>query len=107
VGEAMVRLGAAVNGTLTFLTASGWALLMTSMAALALASTPLKNIESWGASKTGGTLLYIVLVSIGAKTNLFSVTGVPMYLLFGVAVLLIHGILSLFLGRWLRVPLFC
>ena len=68
--------------------------------------TPLKKLENWGALKLGKTFLYTVLASIGARTTLSAAIHAPSYLLFGISILIIHGVLLLALGRFFKLPLF-
>jgi uncharacterized membrane protein len=101
-----VDCGRRLNASLEFLSAGAWAVLVASTGSLLLAFSPFRKLESIGASRVGGVFLYIVLVTIGAKTNLFSVKGVPIYMAFGFLILAVHGILLLVIGRFLRVPVF-
>lgn len=105
-GEMMIRGGKLVGSLFSILTASGWAILLSTTLALFFASTPLKRLEEKGASSYGQLALYFVLITIGAKTNLSAAREAPLYILFGIGVLTIHGVLLLYLGRLLKMPLF-
>jgi hypothetical protein len=76
------------------------------MAGLGLSLTPVAKLESFGASKIGYALLFIVLARIGAKGNLNAIRESPAYLLMGVVWMLTHGALLLFAAKRLRVPIF-
>jgi uncharacterized membrane protein len=106
ITEPLIAAGRVTATHVTLLSAGGWGILFASTAALLLAFTPARRLEKWEASRIGTLALYVVLVTIGAKTNLFSVVGVPAYLIFGTAVLILHGVSLLILGRLCRVPLF-
>jgi uncharacterized membrane protein len=96
------RIGAAV----TAIPSSGWTLLVATLVAILAALTPLRGLEAAGASKQGGIALYVVLASIGARTELQSAASAPIYIAFGAAVLLLHGGLLLGAARMLRIPLY-
>jgi len=59
-----------------------------------------------GVDEIGIVPLYVVLATIGSKTDLSAAAQSPRFILFGVVVLAIHGALMLMLGRVYRVPLF-
>jgi uncharacterized membrane protein len=67
--------------------------------------TPLQKFESWGASKSGQFLLYLVLVSIGAKTTLGAAMDAPVYFAFGFLILFFHGVMMFAAGRFFKLPL--
>ena len=106
VGEICVWLGKKLGGQFPLLPTNGWVLLLASTSALLLALTPLRRLKSWGAPKIGTLLLYLVLVTIGAKTTLGASFGAPIFLVYGVLAFAIHAILALALGKMFRVPFF-
>ncbi|MCG3205940.1 MAG: hypothetical protein KCHDKBKB_02664 [Elusimicrobia bacterium] len=106
VAEICVWSGKFIGGHLSFLPISGWTLLMASTAALLLALTPLHHLKSWGSPRLGTLSLYLVLITIGAKTSLSATLQTPIFLVYGILALTMHGALSLFLGRIFKLPLF-
>ncbi len=106
VGEIMIFVAGRISPSLPLLSSSGWAVLFSTTAAVLLAMTPLKKVEQKGASIAGQLLLYLVLLTIGAKTNLRAASGAPIFMLFGSGVLIIHGVLLLYVGRLMKLPLF-
>jgi uncharacterized membrane protein len=50
--------------------------------------------------------LYLVLVSIGAKTSLSAVQDVPVFILYALLVFIFHGTFLLCLGKYFKVPLY-
>ncbi len=105
-GEIAIFIGKKLGVHFSFLTGKGWAILTASTLSVLLALTPLHKIEEWKASRLGMTLLYFVLASIGAKATLHAALDAPIFLLFGVVGLLIHGMLTLILGKVFKIPLF-
>ncbi len=106
IGELAIRAGFLLGQDLSWLSARGWTIVLISVISLVLAATPLQKIERYGASKIGGYLLYIVLATIGVKTTLAAVREAPVYIMFGVLILMIHGVLMVVAGKWKRIPLF-
>ena len=57
-------------------------------------------------SRAGTFLLYIVLISLGARANLRAVAQAPVFIAMGLTWIAIHGLLLFAAGRWLfRAPL--
>lgn len=73
---------------------------------LALSFTPLAKLESYGASKLGYALLFIVLARIGAEGNLNVIRSFPAYLLMGAVWILTHGAILLAVAKLTKTPLF-
>ncbi len=106
IAEISVAMGKIINSNLSFLSVSGWSLLSASTLALILALTPLRQLKTWGSQKIGTLLLYLVLITIGAKTSLNAALQSPMFLVYGALTLFIHGIFSLIAGKVFKIPLF-
>ena len=106
IGGIFVYVGHGVAVRLSFFSPKAWSILLATTGALLLAATKARYLERWGASKTGTFLLYMVLASMGCRTSLSHSFDAPALLLFGVVVLLIHGILLFSLGWFFKIPLF-
>ncbi len=83
-----------------------WAVLMVVSGGLILSFTPLRNLETKGASHMGYTALYLLLAGIGARADLRAVLDAPVYLLAGVVWIAIHVGILLLAARLVRAPLF-
>lgn len=106
ISWAVVKVATYIAPHAEVLSTTGWALLISSTLALFLAMTPLRRLEKAGASSAGQFLLYIVLVSIGAKTTVTAALEAPVFLLFGGMILVLHGIFMFLGGRFFKMPLF-
>lgn len=102
----MNGLGALTAKYFSLLSAKGWAILFSSTAAIFLAMTPLRKLDEWGSTKIGSFLLYVVLATIGSKTDLSAARQAPVFLMFGAVVLIVHGIMMILGGRFFKIPLF-
>jgi uncharacterized membrane protein len=83
-----------------------WTILIVSTLGVLLSFTRLRKLESFGASRVGFALLYLVLASIGARANLSDIASAPMMIIAGFVWVIIHGLVLLGASRLLRAPLF-
>jgi uncharacterized membrane protein len=83
-----------------------WTILIVSTLGVVVSFTRLRKLESFGASKVGFALLYLVLASIGARANLSDIAAAPMMIVAGFVWVAIHGLFLLGASRLLRAPLF-
>ncbi len=82
-----------------------WVILTVSIGAVFLSLTPLKKLQSLGASRVGYWILYFVLTSMGAKANLRDLAGAPYFVLAGFAWVFCHFLFMLTVARIIRAPL--
>lgn len=71
--------------------AAAWVILIATAIGIFGSFTRLRKLESSGASKVGYWLLYLVLASIGAKANLNQIGEVPILIIAGFLICLVHG----------------
>jgi len=83
-----------------------WLVVLISTLGIALSFTPLRRIETAGASKLGYAALYLFLTSIGAKADLAGILAAPVLLLVGIVWLAFHVAFLLIGARLLRAPFF-
>lgn len=105
--QPLIIMGKELTGAWGFLSGSGWTILLATTLAIGLALTSLRRAEQWGASGVGSFLLYLVLVTIGAKTDLVGTArNTGLFFVFGALILGVHGFVCLLCGRILKIPLF-
>ncbi len=83
-----------------------WLVLLISTLGIALSFSPLRRIETAGASKLGYAALYLFLTSIGAKADLEGILAAPVLLLVGIVWIGFHAAFLLIGVRLLRAPFF-
>jgi uncharacterized membrane protein len=83
-----------------------WMVIILSTLGILFSFTPLRQIESAGASKLGYAALYLFLTSIGAKADLAGIAAAPILLLVGAVWILIHVAFLLLGARLIRAPMF-
>ncbi|MYI46588.1 MAG: DUF819 family protein, partial [Gemmatimonadetes bacterium] len=93
-------------GDPTIISSTTWAVLIVVTGGLILSFTPVRQLETSGASDLGYTALYLLLAGIGAKADLKAVLDTPMYLLAGAVWIAIHVGVLLLAARLVRAPLF-
>ena len=93
-------------GDPTIISGTTWAVLIVVTGGLMLSFTPLRKLETKGASHLGYTALYLLLAGIGARADLRAVLDAPVYLLAGAVWIAIHVAVLLIAARIVRAPLF-
>ena len=93
-------------GDPTIISGTTWAILIVVTGGLVLSFTPLRKLETVGASHLGYTALYLLLAGIGAQADLRAVLDAPVYLLAGAVWIAIHLAILLIAARIVRAPLF-
>jgi len=87
------------------LTTKAWPIIIATALGIGLSFTPLRELERRGASKAGYALLYFVLASIGATTNLAALASAPVLIAAGFLWIAIHALFIMASARILRAPL--
>jgi len=93
-------------GDPTIVSPATWAILIVVTAGLSLSFTPLRKLESAGASRVGFLALYLLLTSIGARADLRAVLDAPLYLAAGAVWISIHVALLMIFAKAIKAPLF-
>jgi uncharacterized membrane protein len=82
-----------------------WSVIIATMIGIGLSFSPAGQLKSHGSNKIGFFLLYLVLASIGAKTNLSFMGNLPIFLVAGATWMLIHAGCLLVATRLLKAPM--
>ncbi|MDH4203392.1 MAG: DUF819 family protein [Phycisphaerae bacterium] len=82
-----------------------WSVILATVLGIGLSFSPARRLESRGSNRIGFILLYLVLASIGAKTNLSFMGNLPIFLIAGATWIMIHAICLLLAVRLLRAPM--
>lgn len=83
-----------------------WMVIFISTFGILLSFTPIRKIETGGASKLGYAGLFLFLTSIGAKADLRGILDAPVLLLVGTVWIIFHIALMFIGARIARVPMF-
>ena len=93
-------------GDPAIISSTTWAVLIVVTGGLLLSFTPVRQLETAGASDLGYTALYLLLAGIGAQADLRAVLDTPVYLLAGAVWIAIHVAVLLIAARLVRAPFF-
>lgn len=93
-------------GDPTIVSPATWAILIVVTVGLTLSFTPLRKLESAGASRIGFLALYLLLTSIGARADLKAVLDAPLYLAAGAVWISVHIALLMIFAKIIKAPLF-
>lgn len=93
-------------GNPTIISSTTWAILIVVTLGLVLSWTPLRRLESAGASRVGFLALYLLLTSIGARADLAAVLEAPVYMFAGILWISIHILILMIVAKLIRAPLF-
>ncbi|MDD4182840.1 MAG: DUF819 family protein, partial [Candidatus Omnitrophica bacterium] len=83
-----------------------WAIIIVSILGISLSLTPLKKLENFGSQNVGYFILYFVLTSIGARSNISHINSTLILIAAGFLIVILHAIVLLFTSRLLHAPMF-
>ncbi|HBA86426.1 MAG TPA: hypothetical protein DCZ75_00145 [Geobacter sp.] len=83
-----------------------WTIMIVTFLGILLSFSPVRKLESSGASRTGYDLLYFVLTAIGAKASVASIGSALVLIAAGLLIVAIHAVFMLVGARIMRAPLF-
>jgi len=83
-----------------------WIVVITTTFGLLFSFTKARQLEGVGASRLGTLLLYMLVVVIGMRMNLFAIADRPGLLVVGAIWLSIHAVVMLVTARAIRAPFF-
>ncbi|MHC5095444.1 MAG: DUF819 family protein [Planctomycetota bacterium] len=82
-----------------------WSVIIATLIGISLSFSSARRLEFHGSNRIGFFLLYLVLASIGAKTNLSFMGNLPIFLVAGTTWMLIHAACLLLAARLFRAPM--
>ena len=97
LAEKLPQVGNVLNSTT-------WTILIVSTISIVLGMTPLSKIN--GASLIGNVFMYLLLAVTGSKASFFGLSDAPIYILFGIVVIVVHLLGLLILAKLFKLDLF-
>ncbi|MHC5161072.1 MAG: DUF819 family protein [Planctomycetota bacterium] len=82
-----------------------WSVIIATLIGISLSFSSARRLEFHGSNRIGFFLLYLLLASIGAKTNLSFMGNLPIFLVAGTTWMLIHAACLLLAARLFRAPM--
>ncbi|MTH53740.1 DUF819 family protein [Bacillus mangrovi] len=96
-GNNLPAVGDVINAT-------SWTIMIASVAGLIFALTPAAKIP--GALDVSNVMLYIIIAMIASHSDFSDIAQAPIYLISGFAIMGIHLVIMILLGKWFRYDLF-
>lgn len=90
--------------TTSFLSTYTWTVLLTTIAGIVAALTPLGKVP--GISALGTLMLYLIVALIGSRANFAELSQAPFYIFCGFLILVIHAVLLAFIAKLFKLDLF-
>ncbi|MFT6950179.1 MAG: putative membrane protein [Paraglaciecola sp.] len=88
----------------TFFTTTAWTVLLVTVLGVIAAMTPVSKI--WGGKELSGLMLYLIIALIASRANFNQLTEAPVYIVMGLVILLIHGVLMVIVAKLFKLDLF-
>ncbi|WP_067138979.1 DUF819 family protein [Oceanivirga salmonicida] len=89
---------------LSFMGATAWTIILTTILGIIAAMTPLARVP--GSPEVSNVLLYLLIGLIAAGAKFSELTEAPIYILAGFVILAIHGILMVIISKIFKLDLF-
>ncbi|MFA5271749.1 MAG: DUF819 family protein [Candidatus Omnitrophota bacterium] len=83
-----------------------WAIIIVSILGVSLSLTPIKKLEHYGSEKIGYFILYFVLTSIGARSNISHINTTGILIAAGFLIVILHACILFLVSRLIRAPMF-
>lgn len=83
-----------------------WTIIIVTLIGIMLSFSPARNLERYGATRTGYDLLYFVLTAIGAKASIASMGSAFVLIAAGMLIVTVHAVVLLIGARLMKAPMF-
>lgn len=83
-----------------------WLIILATTAGVVFSFTRVRNLEAVGASKVGTMFIFILVATIGLKMDISALLRRPEMFVVGGVWMLIHVVLLVWMGWWIRAPYF-
>lgn len=88
----------------SFFTTTAWTVMLVTLLGVMAAMTPVSKI--WGATELSGLMLYLIIALIASRANFTELTQAPIYIVMGLVILLLHGLMMLIMAKVFKLDLF-
>lgn len=83
-----------------------WVVIISTTAGLGLSFTRVRKLEGAGASTFGSLFIYLLVLIIGTKMDIFTAAENPGLIVVGIIWMLVHVLLLIFMARMIHAPFF-
>lgn len=105
-GAAAYLIARQLTNIISMVNTYTWTIIIVSLIGIILSLTPARNLERYGATRTGYDLLYFVLTAIGAKASIACIGSAFVLIAAGMLIVAIHAVFLLIGARLLKAPMF-
>ncbi|MBA1420643.1 MAG: DUF819 domain-containing protein [Epsilonproteobacteria bacterium] len=102
--SALSQYGATFLPTTDFLTNTTWVVILSTLAGILFAMTPLAKIS--GSSELANVMLYLIVALIASRANFAELTEAPLYIFAGFVIIAIHVIIMVISAKLFKLDLF-
>lgn len=88
----------------SFLTSSTWTVMIATVFGIVLAMTSLGELP--GSSEVSNVMLYLIVGLIASSANFRELSQAPLYIIAGMVILLVHGLLMIVMAKIFKLDLF-
>ena len=88
----------------TFFTTTAWTVTLVTLLGVTAALTPIRRLN--GATELSTVMLYLIVALIASRANFAELAAAPIYIITGIVILLIHGLLMLIIAKYCKLDLF-
>jgi len=83
-----------------------WLIVIVTTIGLSLSFTKVRQLENVGASKVGGSFLYLLVATIGLHMDITQIVEAPKYVVIGLIWMAVHVVLLFAVGKLIKAPIF-
>jgi len=102
--SALSQYGATFLPTTDFLTNTTWVVILSTLAGILFAMTPLAKLSA--SSELANIMLYLIVALIASRANFAELTQAPLYIFAGFVIIAIHVIIMVIFAKIFRLDLF-
>ena len=102
--SALAQYGASFLPTSAFLTLTTWVVILSTLAGIIFAMTPMAKIS--GSSELANIMLYLIVALIASRANFAELTEAPLYIFAGFVIITIHVVIMLIFAKLFKLDLF-
>lgn len=104
VVSTMCQTIASILPSSAFFTATAWTVTLVTVLGVTAALTPIRRL--YGATELSTVMLYLIVALIASRANFADLVAAPLYIITGIVILLIHGLLMLIIAKVCKLDLF-
>jgi uncharacterized membrane protein len=102
--SALAQAGAAWLPTSAYFTTTAWTVMIVTVVGVIAAMSPLGKLA--GADELSMLMLYLIIALIASRADFAELSQAPVYIVLGLVILTLHGLIMVGMAKWLKLDLF-